>query len=317
MKVSIIIPVYNCAAYILECLNSIREQSYKELEIIIVNDGSTDNSGDICKRICEEDTRFKYWYQENCGPSSARNYGLSKITGDYVLFVDADDMLTQDAILNMVEIAIKWNADLFVFGMETFGTGEVEYVIPSKQVTYIEKGRYISRIASDDKIFGGGFVTPKLWRIPVIKKDGYIKFDNELKLYEDKLWIIENSKKTKKILLVPTIVYKYRVSKSSLSHQNVSWRNEQLLMASRKIMDASKDCCSISEFRNVQDMYAMQVMRSVNNNKENIDEKDKNLVLDSLRWILCSRIISWKSKVKYTYVCCQLMSEKWDRKYTK
>lgn len=91
--VSVIIPIYNIETFLSKCLDSVLGQTYSDLEIILVNDGSTDNSGIICEEYAEKDKRIKYIYQENEGPSSARNIGLHAASGDYILMVDGDDAL--------------------------------------------------------------------------------------------------------------------------------------------------------------------------------------------------------------------------------
>ena len=91
--VSIIVPVYNVEDYLPSCLESIQAQDYQNLEIIIINDGSTDNSGSICDRFAENDDRIKVVHQVNGGLSAARNAGIGRATGDYIVFVDSDDLL--------------------------------------------------------------------------------------------------------------------------------------------------------------------------------------------------------------------------------
>ena len=96
MKISIIIPVYNSKKYLRKCLTSLKKQSYKNLEIILINDGSTDNSLDICNQYKKIDKRFKVYTKKNGGTSSARNYGIKKSTGDYITFVDNDDFINDN-----------------------------------------------------------------------------------------------------------------------------------------------------------------------------------------------------------------------------
>ena len=91
--VSVIIPIYNVETYLSKCLDSVLGQTYSKLEIILVNDGSTDNSGNICEKYAKKDKRIKYFYQKNEGLSSARNTGLRAVSGDYILMVDGDDAL--------------------------------------------------------------------------------------------------------------------------------------------------------------------------------------------------------------------------------
>lgn len=91
--ISVLVAIYNVETYLSKCLDSIMAQTYSDLEIILVNDGSTDNSGIICEKYAEKDKRFKYIYQKNEGLSCARNSGLRAASGDYILMVDGDDVL--------------------------------------------------------------------------------------------------------------------------------------------------------------------------------------------------------------------------------
>ena len=92
-KISVIIPVYNASGLLPDCLQSIALQTWTDLEVLLVDDGSTDDSAGICRSFCEKDSRFRLLQKENGGVSSARNLGLKEASGDYIAFVDADDWL--------------------------------------------------------------------------------------------------------------------------------------------------------------------------------------------------------------------------------
>ena len=89
--VSIIVPVYNSEPFLERCLGSLKCQTYTDFEVILINDGSTDGSEVICRKYCDEDSRFKYYYQNNAGCSAARNNGIKHAVGDYIGFCDSDD----------------------------------------------------------------------------------------------------------------------------------------------------------------------------------------------------------------------------------
>ena len=114
--VSVIIPVYNCQLYIEKCIRSLLSQEYEEIEIITVDDGSTDESADVIKKIQTESSRIRYFYQDNSGPGRARNKAITEAKGKYLLFVDADDYVSRDYIADMVECAEKNNAELTIAG---------------------------------------------------------------------------------------------------------------------------------------------------------------------------------------------------------
>ena len=112
-KVSIIVPVYNASEYLSRSIKSLINQSYENLEIILIDDCSTDNSKEIIKKYALKDTRIKPFYSEvNQGVSKTRNIGLKSLSGDYVFFMDSDDSINKDTIKIMVEKAVKYNADI-------------------------------------------------------------------------------------------------------------------------------------------------------------------------------------------------------------
>ena len=114
--VSIIVPVYNVEKYLWGCLNSLVDQTHKNLQIILVDDGSVDASGEICEEFARRDSRISVIHQENAGVSTARNAGLALAAGKYVTFVDADDMLEPHAIETALEYLLKDGADLVTYG---------------------------------------------------------------------------------------------------------------------------------------------------------------------------------------------------------
>ncbi len=108
-KISIIVPVYNTKDYLKKCVDSICGQTYRNLEVILVDDGSTDGSGSLCEELAKEDTRIHVYHKENGGASSARNFGLKKATGDYIGFIDSDDYMDTDVYEQMIRLAVSEN----------------------------------------------------------------------------------------------------------------------------------------------------------------------------------------------------------------
>ena len=121
--VSVIIPVYNVEKYLSKCLDSIVNQTYNNLQIILVNDGTKDNSLEICQNYQNKDSRIQVINKENGGLSSARNKGLEYAEGKYCLFVDSDDYVELDLIESAVSKMEEVNADMVVFGFERFYEG--------------------------------------------------------------------------------------------------------------------------------------------------------------------------------------------------
>ena len=114
--VSVVVPVYNVEKYVEKCLKSLMGQSYGALEIIVVDDGSTDGSGAICDEMAAGDKRVRVFHKKNGGLSSARNYGIKRAKGEYVCLVDSDDWVKRDFVKKMVGEAVREGADVAVCG---------------------------------------------------------------------------------------------------------------------------------------------------------------------------------------------------------
>ena len=117
-KVSVVVPVYNAEKYIKTCVNSIRNQTYKNLEIILVDDGAKDNSPQICDDFQKEDARIRVIHKKNEGAGKSRNRGIEIATGDYILFVDSDDYIKSTLIEKCVKAADGCKAAIVMFGVE-------------------------------------------------------------------------------------------------------------------------------------------------------------------------------------------------------
>ena len=111
-KISVIVPIYNVEQYLRKCIDSIINQTYKNLEIILVDDGSWDNSPRICDEYAKRDNRIKVIHKKNGGLADARNTGLKMITGNYISFIDSDDYIEKTMYEKMIKVILKYNADI-------------------------------------------------------------------------------------------------------------------------------------------------------------------------------------------------------------
>ena len=118
--VSVIVPVYNVSKYLKQCLDSITAQSYKNLEIILVDDGSTDGSNRICDEYADNDARIKVIHKENGGQASARNEAAKIAQGEYIIYIDSDDYINKMHIQNLIQVALEYDADLVQCAMIEF-----------------------------------------------------------------------------------------------------------------------------------------------------------------------------------------------------
>lgn len=156
MKISIIIPVYNVAQYLRQCLDSVLSQSYNNIEIILVNDGSTDDSLSICEEYLQKDERILLLNKANGGLSDARNFGLPKATGDYIWFVDSDDWIVSNAI----EILV---ANLSKLECEVLGFSFINYFEDTNKFSEIAYSQSIALTTGNDYILKSTFFFPSAW----------------------------------------------------------------------------------------------------------------------------------------------------------
>lgn len=159
MKVSLIIPVYNVDAFLERCLDSVQNQTYKDTEVIIVNDGSTDNSAQIINEFVANNPNFKSFTIENSGQGGARNHGIEKATGDYIAFLDSDDYIAPNCIERLIETVKVENSDIVVcncFDVKEDGTiiSNVKNNIINKSTSVFENPKILfNRVAPWGKLF--------------------------------------------------------------------------------------------------------------------------------------------------------------------
>lgn len=218
--ISIIIPVYKVEKYLRECIDSVIHQTYKDIEVILVDDGSPDNCGKICDEYAKQDTRIKSIHIENGGVSKARNVGLDTATGKYVAFVDSDDIVDKNYILSMYESAIENDADFVISGYYNyFPEGNI------KKVCF--KNSFIVDVDPSNKDFVNffkgvnndkcllGWVVNKL-----ILKDICINiyFNESIKVGEDGIFAMRTMLAAKKISVIGACLYYYRINDLSIMH---------------------------------------------------------------------------------------------------
>ena len=181
--VSIIVPVYNSELFLEKCIGSLQEQSYRNIEIILVDDGSTDGSRAICEAVCLQDERFAYYYKANGGVSDARNYGLKVSHGNYITFVDADDYVEKNYIKLQLENIEKHNCDIAICGFYIVDT----HIIKSdndKTAKIITGLDYIKSLSENIRF--GGFSWNKIFRRGIIEN---IFFPKDVRYCEDTYFV--------------------------------------------------------------------------------------------------------------------------------
>lgn len=225
--VSVIIPIYNGAQYISDCINSIQNQTYKKLDIIIVDDGSTDKSYEICEKIAKIDNRIKLFKIKNSGVSFARNYGLTKGIGEFVTFIDSDDIVEQKYIEILISFLEK-KCDIAICGTKYFtNIGEID------SPNWIERDKIIN-ISEFDISSSIQHIT--VWGMIVRKNilDG-IKFDTSIFVGEDALFFFQILKRSNWIGYSCQRLYKYRIQSESASKGRYNLKKFTEVLAWEKI----------------------------------------------------------------------------------
>lgn len=184
--ISVIIPVYNAEKYLDKCLSSVKNQTFSDFEVIMVDDGSTDGSADICRKFVDEDSRFKYFYKENGGGGSARNKGIEKATGNYIAFIDSDDYVDADyfEVLSAPLKEQEW--DMIQCGMNIRRKENVNCL--SLQKREFSDFKFAEAVLKRDfPIFLFITTTSKLYKRDFLIKSG-VTFDEEVHMSEDCLF---------------------------------------------------------------------------------------------------------------------------------
>ena len=201
MDISVIIPVYNKAEYIQQCIESLQEQDFDEFEIVAVDDGSTDKSGEICDRIVNQYPNFRVFHTPNQGVTAARRYGLEQAKGTYVVFVDSDDALMPHALKTLYETIEKQKADEVI---GTFCTQDgVNSPVVYEGLTPVEP--LVQQIITGKNRF------PVLWAIIFRKEilEGCLDTPRDIIEGEDKLMQVKVLMKTPKVFFISEQVYRY------------------------------------------------------------------------------------------------------------
>ena len=233
IMVSVIVPIYNVEEYLEECLGSIRNQTYTNIEVILVNDGSTDGSREICESYCEKDIRFRLINQENQGQSVARNRGVKESVGQYIMFVDSDDVVNTD-VLEVLLPYMKTDVDI----VECEMSREKEAFFLNKIPTIVFEGNSKEAILNCIAFRAVKFCAfTKLYRREIVEKipflEGYI--------YEDVFTGINYLNHIRKIIVIDYIGYYYRVRPNSTMTKSFNEKNLDIFPIGKKLIESFDD----------------------------------------------------------------------------
>lgn len=236
--VSIILPVYNCEKYIGKCVESIINQDYPAWELIIVNDGSTDQTAQICESYLESEARIRYFEIPNNGVSNARNYGLAKAEGRYIFFIDADDYLDTSCLKKAMNESVRSDSDIVVMAHYEVDDNEDKKIPNNKfQEGEILVGtNVIDTFLLTDKI--GWEIWGKLFRKELLHD---IQFRKDRKIAEDALFLFDVLLRCKSISLLKEYGYFYRSNMSSVMAEKFNEKNFDILLSVNEIAEKAKD----------------------------------------------------------------------------
>lgn len=215
--ISVVIPVYNTAPYLEKCLESVVNQTYQNLQVIIINDGSTDNSAEICQKFSEKDDKIEFINKQNEGVSIARNIGIEKSKGEWIYFLDSDDFLDLNAFEYLINIAKSSKTDVIQFGARLIQDGKVaNKKSPTKTETYDNLKLFLDK----------NHIKPySMWlhfmRLELILTN-QIRCNEVLKHYEDGLFMYNFFAHAEQITTIENIFYNQVLSPNSTSRSPIN-----------------------------------------------------------------------------------------------
>jgi glycosyltransferase involved in cell wall biosynthesis len=296
--VSIIIPVYNTEKYLIECLESVKNQSYKRIEVLLINDGSTDYSEKICKSYVNSDIRFKYFFQENQGLSSARNLGLEMMKGDFICFIDSDDFIEFDFIETLLYACLNNNVKV-----ASCGRTVIENNVRNTMFTISYSSIFTQKIAIQSflkHVYFDGSVCDKIFHTDLFICKRFIvgRIAEDLPITVEILLDVEN------IYHVGKPLYNYYKRSNSITTRN--FKKEDL-----SILDSAKEVVNkiINKYPDFEELansyyfiYILYIFDSIyisSSGKINIEEYNKiRFIIDSnIYSILINRELSFRNKI--------------------
>lgn len=277
--ISIIVPIYNSENKLSECLDSILNQSYKKLEIILINDGSKDRSLEICKKYKSVDNRFIVIDNENHGVSYSRNCGIRKASGKYVMFIDSDDVIDKNMCEFLLENLEKYNAELSCC---SFDEKEENFDFKYDDNISISINNFYKLLLENYK----GFLWNKLY-IRKILIDNEIVFNNSISSGEDLLFNVEYMKYVNRTVYTNSKLYGYRISSNSLSRKYSSTWFDIIKVYNIIINDQNIDDSSIDSYVCMYLIILFQAMYRCKKMNLSIDNMFERYNIDYKNEIRC------------------------------
>lgn len=229
--ISVVVPINNSSMYLERCIESILSQSYKDIELILVENNSTDNSYEICEKYKNQDGRIKLLIEKETGAAKARNRGILESKGDYITFVDSDDYLRNDAYEILINKMEKTGADAICYSYNFVDEYEKKLGWHEPQLSrYIKKSDTFSGLEVAKYFLESrdieGFGWNKIFKMSYFRKNGFL-FDEKKTAYEDMAVFFNAIIRCEKVVLCTEKLYYYRQRSSSLTHTFYERKNKE------------------------------------------------------------------------------------------
>lgn len=300
--VSIIVPVYNVKEYIPRCLDSLIYQTLQDIEIIAIDDGSTDGSSSILDSYSQKDDRVKVIHVENGGVSKARNIGLDNAKGEFIGFVDSDDFVDCQMYENLLKVALETKADFVQCKFDVVDdNSSIDATKPKKEVTVIDNQSEIIKLFFDDIISSSVF--NKLYKRSILSQ---IEFPTDWVFAEDFSFNVRSVFKSQRIALINDVFYHYYVREKSASREEISDRH----LKGFSVYDfAKKQLTDEDVIRIVSEKEVAESLRFLDSSigHDEVSKSCINGLIERIRtgrrWIKRNRYMSAVQRSRARFIC--------------
>lgn len=301
--VSVVVPVYNVEVYLDQCISSVMKQTYSMLEIILVNDGSTDQSGSICEQYAKQDSRITVLHQENAGLSAARNAGIAVAHGKYLYFLDSDDLIAENTIARLVSLCEQQQAEVALTGLYQF-----KHKIPNIQENGIQWEAFPGQEAVRRMLQHKDFCHEAQGKLYLREFWGDFRFPVGIQ-YEDYATIYDVMIRAEKVVYDQQPGYYYRIRENSITRKPVTHADLVLLDISDAVTDRiiswipqlEKDARTMQ-----MATYLKLLQRILSTGFDRYEEAQQRILVYVRHW--GSRMLHWKEmrktdKIKIITLC--------------
>lgn len=306
-KVSVIVPAYNSEDTIRRCLDSILKQTYKNIEIIVINDGSTDSTEAICREYAAECDKVYLYNQKNQGVSAARNSGIDKATGRYLQFVDADDYIEENMTERLVS-EFKGPGNWVICGCLS-DNGDTSAVIRTSAPETMDRLETMRALVAPDSI--RGYLVNKLFENDILKKY-QLHMRTDIFVCEDLIFCLEYAAHIKSATYIEEPLYHYIYRDDSVTHKKYSPKRFSSLQAFEEIKKITEKYHDEKLNKNVEAHYLVLVIQlfvMLKRNHHPIRSGEMKTVLNNMKQRrLCLWITNWDMKYKLTCIPIKILS---------